>query len=171
MLSTLVLLADSDGPPASLGALVRTLGALVPGTIEGLVRDVTIVAAGPDPEVGRVADHAGCALVDGPGFERAMAAALAGLRAPITLLLRAGAHVDRDFRDEVARALSEAAGGVSLLLREVPTGLAGRVLPGLAPIAGLVAPARMLRPARSFNDLVKQAGKARTLTARAVMVA
>ena len=173
MLSTLVLFRSPAGGDApALGGLVRTLSSLVPGTIGGLVRDVTIVAGRPDPEVRRVADHAGCALVEHESFERALQIAVAQARAPTLFLLRAGAHVDRAFLEEVAIAVGHEGDrtGPALVLREAPDGLVRRVLPDLSPAAGLIAQASAVDvSAKDFDTLVRRVGGRRTLAARAGM--
>ena len=170
MLSTFVLFrwAVGDDAPA-LGGLVRTLSSLVPGTIGGLVRDVTIVTGRPDREVRRVADHAGCSIVENEGFERALQLAVTQARSPILFLLRAGAHVDRAFLEEVALAVGPDCDGAgpALVLREAPDGLVRRVLPDLSPAVGLIAPASAV--ARAAVEGVRRVGGKRTLVARAGM--
>lgn len=44
--------------------LVRTLGALVPGAVEGIISDVTILDDGSEDGTRKVADTAGCNLYD-----------------------------------------------------------------------------------------------------------
>lgn len=174
MLSTLVLLyARAGGPAPSLGGLVRTLSALVPGTVGGLVRDVTIVTNRADDDVRRIADHAGCTVTADERFEKALQSAARQARSATLFLLRAGAHVDRDFLDEVARAFDPAQverGTPPLVLREMPDGLVRRVLPDLAPAAGLIARASAVDlSARDFGTLVRRVAGKRTLSARAAM--
>ena len=174
MLSTFILLQ----PPASdrtaaIGGLVRTLSSLVPGTISGLVRDVTIVTGRLDADVRRVADHAGCAVVEDAGFERALQTAMAQARSKTVFLLRAGAHVDRAFLEEVAMMFGSETGEeiVSpLVLREVPDGLVRRVLPDLSPVAGLIAQASAVDlSSKDFPTLVRRVSGKKTLAARAAM--
>ncbi len=50
------------------GPLLRTLAALVPATIEGVVRDVTLLQIGVDGGVSTIADEAGCRFVEEKGF-------------------------------------------------------------------------------------------------------
>lgn len=173
MLSTLVLFRSPAGDEVpALSGLVRTLSSLVPGTIGGLVRDVTIVTGRPDREVRRVADHAGCSIVEHESFERALQIAVAQARSPTLFLLRAGAHVDRAFLEEVAIAVGpEGDGrGPALVLREAPDGLVRRVLPDLSPAAGLIAPASAVDvSAKDFDTLVRRVGGKRTLASRAGM--
>ncbi len=174
MLSTLVLAPSfASGTAPSLGQLVRTLATLVPATVEGLVRDVIVLTSGPDEGVRRVADHAGCGLVEAQTFEVAMRQALAMTRSPMVFVLRAGAALDRGFLDEVAGLLGPEATANEfriLLLRQAPEGLAARLLPDLAPAAGIIAPRdRLSGPAADFAALVRQIGRTRTLVSRAQM--
>jgi hypothetical protein len=65
MLSAVVLATDLSRPRgASSEAVVRTLSALVPAAIEGIVRDVTLACAGDSAELRKIADHAGCEIVE-----------------------------------------------------------------------------------------------------------
>ena len=175
MLSTLVLAPSfASSTSATLAPVVRTLAALVPLTVEGLVRDVTVVTSGPDAGLQRVADHAGCGLVAAPAFEAALRQGLAAARSSKVFVLRAGATLDRGFLDEGARLLGPEANpddtGV-LLLRQTPEGLATRLLPDLAPVAGIIASREKLGgPAKDFVALIRHLGRCRTLASRALMV-
>ena len=174
MLSTFVLLPPTpDGSSTPLGNLVRTLGALVPGTIGGLVRDVSIVTQTASDEVRQVADHAGCALIEGERFADALRTAIARARSPMIFLLRAGAFVDRAFLDEVAQAFGPDQpdrGASAFVLREAPDGLIRRVLPDLAPAAGLIAQASAVdASAKDFDTLVRRVSGKRTMASRAAM--
>lgn len=172
MLSTFVLLPTGDGPPA-LGPLVRTLGTLVPATVEGLVRDVTVIARAPDDGVRRVTDYAGCHLVENGLFGDALAEAMAGARAATIFLLRAGAFLDRSFLDEAGRRFGPHGSDAQtrpLLIREVPENFLARVLPALAPVAGLIASRAVLSPPpKDFEDLLRRQRAAQTLQSRAAM--
>lgn len=175
MLSTFVLMPSAlPGAPATPGALVRTLAALVPATVEGLVRDVTVITPGRDDGVRRVTDHAGCGLVEEEDFDAALKQAIAGARSPLLFLLRAGAHLDRDFLDEAAQQFGPDVADPasrSLLIREAPDRLMTRVLPDLAPVAGLIASAdKLAGPSKTFDGLVRRIRASQTLTARASMV-
>ncbi len=43
--------------------LASTLGSLVPGAVEGIVRDVVLVDRGMEADARKVADHAGCRVI------------------------------------------------------------------------------------------------------------
>nr|WP_102960424.1 glycosyl transferase family 2 [Mangrovicella endophytica] len=45
------------------GQLAQSLASLVPGAVEGLVREVLVIEDGLGPDGRKVADHAGCRLV------------------------------------------------------------------------------------------------------------
>jgi hypothetical protein len=174
MLSALVIMPPHVGGTSSaLGALVRTLAALVPATVEGLVRDVTVVTDRADDGIRRVADHAGCGIVETARFEEGFTQALSGVRSSQLFVLRAGAAFDRSFVDEMAMLLGpegEADRPRALLLREMPDGLLSRLLPNRAPVAGLIAPlADLSAPARDFAALARRLVRPRTLTSRARM--
>jgi hypothetical protein len=174
MLSALILMPpDVGGTPSALGALVRTLAALVPATVEGLVRDVTVVTDRADDGIRRVADHAGCGIVATARFEDGFTRALSGVRSTQLFVLRAGAAFDRGFVDEMAMLLGPESGAqrpLALLLREMPDGLLSRLLPNRAPVVGLIAPrAELAAPARDFAALVRRLARPHTLASRARM--
>lgn len=174
MLSALVLAPPfSTASTSAPGAVVRTLGALVPATVEGLVRDVVLLVQTGDDALRTVAEHAGCRLVEANAFRGGFAQALAAVKQPLVFAVRAGAAFDRGFLNEVAGLLGPERAGEDapcFVLRQAPEGLAARLLPDLAPVAGLIAPSKRLAcPATDFSGVVRGAGKARTLTSRAVM--
>ena len=173
MLSTFVLMPAPIGATQALGSLVRTLGALVPAIVEGVVRDVTVISSVADDEIRRITDHAGCGLVENPDFDMALRECIAQARSTMVFLLRAGAYLNREFIDEAAREFGpeQAVQGRPLLLREAPDRLMTRVMPDLAPVAGLIAPmATLAAPIKNFDALVRRQRTALTLQARASMV-
>lgn len=176
MLSALLLAPPfSNGTAPALGAVVRTLGALVPAAVEGLVRDVTLLAPRGDEGLRAVAEHAGCRLVEADAFRGGFAQALGTAKQSGVFAVRAGTAFDRGFLDEVADLIGpEGAGDGSFcfLLRQAPDRLAARLLPDLAPVAGLIASrARLGGSVADFASLVRAAGKGRTLASRAVVTA
>lgn len=85
MLSVVIATLDSER------ALVRTLAALVPGAMAGLVREVIIADGGSHDETASVAEIAGCNLMLGePLLARRLNAAVAATRAPWLLFLQPG---------------------------------------------------------------------------------
>ena len=173
MLSTIIVPPSARGDGrASCVPLVRTLAALVPATVAGTIRDVTVLLVGRSPEAVAIADEAGCLLVESEDFGDAMRQALASARASWVLVLKAGAAPSRDFGDDVADALEGAATPPSaLMLREDQAGWR-RVLPSFAPVAGVIVPRHVLTNGRfrDFADVRRRVGSARTLPTRVALV-
>ena len=171
MLSTIVFSPPASAPGMRLaGPLMRTLAALVPATIEGVVRDVTLLQVGEADGVASIADEAGCRLVEEQDFPAALARSVAAARSPWIFVVKAGTVPSRIFGEEAARALEEAsAEGGALLLRESPRGWA-RWFPSLAPVVGVILPRDRLTGKRctNFAEVVRQARPARTLPTSAV---
>lgn len=166
MLSTLVFTPPAADAPRRAGALLRTLAALVPATVEGVVRDVTLLQVGDAGSVAEIADEAGCRIVEEPDFPAALARGVAGARSPWIFVVKAGTVPSRLFGEEAARALGDSLEtGGALLLREQPKGMLARWFPSLAPVAGVILPRARLAEFRctSFADLVRRARPARTL--------
>lgn len=165
MLSAIVLTPPAADATGVARAVLRTLAALVPATIEGVVRDVTLLNVGDAGDLAGIADEAGCRAVAERDFPAALARSVAGARSPWVFVVEAGTVPSRLFGEEAARALEGRweAGG-ALLLRETPKGLA-RWFPSLAPVAGVILPRTRLAEIRcgSFADLVRRARPAHTL--------
>ena len=169
MLSTIVIVpADTVGKKHPYGPLLRTLAALVPPTVDGTIRDVTLLRVGESADAANIADEAGCRIVQADGFGTAMSRCVAGARASWILILRAGAAPGIAFGEDVASAFEEFGDAMqALLLRQVGSGL-GRVVPGLAPVAGVIASRARLegRGFKDFADVVRRIRPARTLRTR-----
>ncbi len=166
MLSTLVLAPPVADAPRRASALLRTLAALVPAAVEGVVRDVTLLQVGDAGSVAGIADEAGCQIIEEPDFPAALARGVAGARSPWIFVVKAGTVPSRLFGEEAAQALETSLRtGGALLLREQPTGVLARWFPSLAPVAGVILPRARLAEFRctSFADLVRRARPARTL--------
>jgi hypothetical protein len=143
MYSALVLIeAGKNGVPSS-EAVVRTLAALVPAAIEGVVRDVALAVRQPSDDVVRIADHAGCALVTGEAD--LLRRSLDALKEPRLVVLRAGRVPERAFVGELADLAAYRASACALLL-DAPDGWLTRLAPGLSRPSGVVAPRSLLRP-------------------------
>jgi hypothetical protein len=168
MLSTIVLCEDQ--PTSQSGGdlavvLARTLAALVPAKVEGILCDVRI-AGPPAMGLGMIANHAGCALVEAEGEANRLHLALQAAHGPDVFLLRCGRAPEPGFIEEMheffaknAKSKSPAAG-----LRAAPESLFERVFPSLAPIAGLIASRDlMLRmPRGGFQELARGIGPGTT---------
>ena len=168
MLSTIVVTPPATaGASGRAGALMRTLAALVPATIDGVVRDVTLLQVGDAASLAEIADEAGCLVVEERDFPAALARGVARARSPWIFVVKAGTVPSRLFGEEAARALDGGlqAGRRALLLREQPSGLLARWFPSLAPVAGVILPRDRLAgaPCTSFADVVRRARPARAL--------
>ena len=174
MLSTFVLMPPLVGHASpEPNALVRTLAALVPAAIDGLVRDVTVIGPGSDAGMRMIAEDAGCGILEADSFEDAVRSALGRARSATVFLLQSGAAFDHALVDEVGTYFSvprPAGDAQVLLLRRSASGLLTRVLPRRAPVVGLIAPRTALSGApKSFEALVRSLRPTRTLAARAQM--
>jgi hypothetical protein len=161
MISVLLLAFDATGGAAAApGDAVRTLAALVPATVEGVVRDVCL--AGPDgAALAKIADYAGCSRAVGPDVTRALRAGAAILRSPQVLVMRAGAVIQRPVVEEVATLLPtlDTDHRATYLLRADRRDLIGRLFPALAPAAALLCPRAWLLTAEA-TSLANLAGRA-----------
>ncbi|MEA2902937.1 MAG: hypothetical protein QOI12_324 [Alphaproteobacteria bacterium] len=137
MISVVIATHDSEM------TLVRTLAALVPGALAGIVREVIVADAGSRDQTATVADIAGCrfVLTDAPLGARLTAAA-ASARAQWLLFLRPGLVLHGAWLDETARFVQEAEFGADAGARAAVfrmTGATGRRHPALAEALALVA--------------------------------
>ncbi len=146
MFSALVLVQPgSNGAPSS-EAIVRTLSALVPAAIEGVVRDVALATPAASDDLSRIADHAGCEYVTAAAGEL-MGASLAALKEQRILVVRAGRVPEHGFTGELADFAAWRGQSCGLLL-EAPNSLLTRVLPRFSRAAAVVAPRNALEAAR-----------------------
>ncbi len=129
---------SQSGEPLRGERVVRSLASLVHGAVQGLIADA--VLAGPaDVGLEKIADEAGCELVENNSAAQGLAAALAKVRQANVFLLIAGHAVERDFVEEARDAL--AFGGLTRgrVLRAAPDTLLTRLAPNLARPVGLLA--------------------------------
>jgi glycosyltransferase involved in cell wall biosynthesis len=89
--------------------LVPTLAALIPGAMAGVVSEVIVADAGSQDATSRIADAAGCRVLEtsGPPGARLKSAA-ASARAPWLLFLRPGCVPDVTWVDEANRLVIDA---------------------------------------------------------------
>ena len=98
MLSIIVPTLDSERP------LARTLAALVPGAIDGLISEAIVADAGSSDATAIVADAAGCTFIAVEGRPgRRMRMAVTKARAPFLLFMRPGIVVDANWVGEARR--------------------------------------------------------------------
>ncbi|WP_246191263.1 glycosyl transferase family 2 [Aureimonas leprariae] len=84
-------------------ALTATLATLVPGAVEGLVREVLVVDRGTDAATRKVADHAGCRVV----AELEAAQAVANAKGDWVMLIEPGARLSAGWIEAVAEHLAD----------------------------------------------------------------
>lgn len=96
MISVVIPTLDSER------LLVPTLAALVPGSAEGLIREVVLADGGSRDATDKIADAAGCETVSGPPDAGArLAAAVAATRGDWLLFLEPGAVLEDGWTREV----------------------------------------------------------------------
>lgn len=89
--------------------LVPTLAALVPGSAEGLVREVTFADGGSADETAKIADAAGCEFRVLPGGQEArVRAAARTARGTWLLILDPASVLDEGWTREVAKFIESA---------------------------------------------------------------
>jgi hypothetical protein len=173
MLSTVVFCEDKPAsPPARdlTGVLARTLASLVTAKVEGLLGDVRI--AGPaGRDLGVVANHAGCALIEAENEADWLGLALQAARGPDVFLLRCGRAPEAGFIEEAGDFLAANIKDQwrAACLRAAPESFIERIFPPAAPLAGLIAPRGLLlrAPRGGFAKLARCLGPAPAFQTRA----
>jgi hypothetical protein len=156
MLSAILLAYDGPHHPLRGDAVGRSLASLVDSCVQGLVADA-VLAGAPGRGLERVADEAGCALVETADARAGLEEALTLARRDWVLLLRAGNAVERGFVDEVNDAFAYGPADRALALRAAPSSLLTRISPRLAEPVGVIAPKGAVRAAATadFRRLAK----------------
>ena len=150
MLTAVLLAYDAPAQPLRRDAITRSLASLVDACVQGLVGDAVLVGA-PERGLDKVADEAGCALVEAARVEDGLKEALALARQEGLLLLLAGHAVERGFVDEVNDVFAYGDRDRALVLRLAPDSLLTRIAPRLAAPVGLVTSKKALREAASAD--------------------
>lgn len=166
MVSVVLLATDPARPAPSPEAIVRTLSALVPAVVEGVVADLVLAGPPGDGDLQRIADHAGCALMEAPGVDL-LARALAAVRGPQVLVLIGGDVPGEGFVEELGEMVADGIGAARL--RRRPSGLLERIMPRLAPVTGVyLEKARLTgrRAPETLADLSRALGRAPDFAAR-----
>lgn len=162
MLSAIVI--APQGTPAK--QVVRTLAALVPAAVHGLLRDLTL-ACPADDILAVIADEAGCSISADADPATALAMALAAAREEWVLLLLAGFAPEGGFLDEMSDFASTGTPRAGLL-RAASDSWLTRQFPDLSPVAGILAPRHLLAGAfMSRSGLVLKIRPRWTLKVRA----
>lgn len=91
------------------GPLGSSLATLVPGAIEGLVREVVVIDAGLDASTRKVADHAGCRIVP----REALAETVSAARGEWLMLMEPGARLAVEWIEGVAAHLADVEAGAT----------------------------------------------------------
>ena len=94
---------SSFRPGASEPALLDTLASLVHAAAEGVVRDVALATPEANDFLRRVADSAGCELVEGPDDRGALVSQVAGrMKSPWIFVIEQGFAPGGDWMNDVA---------------------------------------------------------------------
>ena len=159
MISVAILAGDGpDDPERARVAVARSLGWLVSAVVAGVVGDV-VIAATPQLELVDIADQVGCELVQAMSEQDRIRGAVARMRRPFVLVMRAGYAPRGPLVEEIDARLREGppdAGSyppAALLL--APSTLVQRLRPSRAPIVGVLASREAWSRAASFADLAR----------------
>lgn len=171
MISAIVLVSDrqsTDDTEHAHEIVVRSLVWLVSAVVAGVVRDVTL-AIPPGFGLSEVADQSGCALVEAEDEGARLAAALDAVRGPRLLVLRAGFHIDAKIVEEIDGFVRRRPEEAAALILAAPQTAPQRLMPGRAPVVGLLAPkaACLAASPRGFSRLARSLRGAARLKTRA----
>jgi hypothetical protein len=146
-------------------AIGETLASLVPGVVDGLVRDVTLIDRCADPALAALSEESGCRYC---GHGDGRSAALVGLRGEWLMFVRPGIVMVEPWSGRLRECLAAAAGpgaAVFRLPRRPRRGLAGVTVwfePAVGRMGAVVLPRQRVstvEPAwqRQIHRLVRQA--------------
>lgn len=143
MLSAIILAPESSERPLRSDAVTRCLASLIDACIQGVIADATLVGA-PGRLLSKIADDAGCGVVETASLDAGVGRALEMARHDHIFLLSADYAVAPGFADEIADIFVYGEPDAPRALRLAPASLATRLMPSLAVAAGLVAPRPLL---------------------------
>ncbi len=176
--------------------LAAALSALVPASVDGLVREVIVVDGGSTDRTLKIADQAGTRFVQSaPGRGEQLAAGAKAARMPWLLFLHADTVLETGWereaaafierveigqRPEAAAAFRFALDDLGLKPRMVEWGVAIRCTVARLPYGdqGLLIPRRLYQSVGGFRalplmedvDLIRRLGRSRTIILRATAV-
>jgi hypothetical protein len=173
---SVIILCEMDQAPGRAAvraeAVVRSLGALVGASVSGLVRDV--VLAGPkEADLAFIADYAGCTCVEASSEADYLRLALDIVRAEDLLVLRPGYVFETGFIDEAEDLLMQGERRGGRRICAAPESYWQRLIPALAPVAGLIAPVSLYRQVGAggkkldFNEFIRATKSRIALRSRA----
>jgi len=169
MFSIIVLTQSGDvhASPSS-EAVARTLAALVPGAISGVIRDVTLASMEKSIDIEHIADHAGCELVTAGTWIETVRLALRTAREPKVFALLAGFAPENGFYEELSDLGWSGALKTSRLLERPETALQ-RLVPFLTPLAGVAASKDkfVIADGSNFRSWAGRLGRMDTMRTRA----
>jgi hypothetical protein len=170
MLSAIMLAFDTpQAAPERANALrresvLRSLHALIEACVAGVIGDAVLTGP-PEPVLRKIADEAGCALIEAEDARKGLRSALAIARRADILVMTAGYAVEPGFADEIRDLFAFGERGPRVL-RAAPDSLLTRLAPGLAKPVGLIARKEDLRGGEGIARLARRL-RARDLAARA----
>jgi hypothetical protein len=150
MLTAILLAYDAPARPLRRDAVARSLSSLVEACVQGVVADAVLVGA-PQRGLDKVADEAGCALIEAAAIQEGWRLALEAARRDEVFVLLAGFAVERGFVDEVNDAFAYGDRARPLVLRAAPSSLLTRLAPTLAEPVGLIARKSALQVAGTID--------------------
>jgi hypothetical protein len=161
-------LGAASPEPRAAEAVARSLGSLVRATVEGVVREAIIIGSAQD-DLGPIAHHAGCALVETNSFNQGLLEAVARSRSDVAFVLTGGFIPQIGFIEEASDFLLSAACAEGAAMRREPDSLLTRVAPGFAEPVGAFAPCAALRTAapRDLKELIRRLRIRRVFRVRA----
>ena len=159
---TAFLLANHDAK-----ALTRTMNALIGATVEGLVREVVVIAETGDEAAAKLADHAGCELIISTKF----AAAVQSAKGEWLMILQAGALPELGWAEAVSNHIQSGNGAARFTRSPLAErGLLKRLFQSEQPLAlGLLIPKNVAHgfgnAANSTPENLAKAAKPKRLSA------
>ncbi|NBS34391.1 MAG: transposase [Methylocystaceae bacterium] len=148
--------------------VARCFGSLIEGCVNGVIADAVLVGP-PDHFLAKIADEAGCALVENLDPEAGFKEAVERTRYERLLILSAEFGLERGLIEELRDLLSFGDPADSYILHAEPDTLFTRLFPSLSKTAGIITTTVMVKKYAHIsqpNALAKKLRR-RSLTSRA----